>query len=302
MGEVYRARDTRLDRPVAVKVLPEEWSRSATLRKRLDREARTISQLQHPHVCTLFDLGSEKGVDYLVMEYLEGETLEERLREGALPLEDVVRIGGEIADAIEAAHRRGLVHRDLKPGNVMLTDTGAKVLDFGLAREGVGPAVGVETQAATVEAITSEGSLVGTIPYMAPEQLRRSPVDSRTDIWALGCILFEMTTGDRAFHGEKSGRPHHCDHGIRSGSTWRQPITDSRTARRDREAVSREEPGGSVAVCSQSLSRASRGPRLRCRGFATRENSSDGVAMVCRRRRRAPSSDWGPGLVATSAA
>ena len=135
------------------------------------------------------------------MEFLEGETLEDRLRQGALPIDDVLRIGGEIAEAVEAAHRQGVVHRDLKPGNVMLTKTGTKVLDFGLAREIASPGDVVNTQAATVPAITGEGALVGTMPYMAPEQLQGGQADSRTDIWALGCILFEMVTGDRPFHG-----------------------------------------------------------------------------------------------------
>lgn len=202
MGEVYRARDTRLDRQVAIKVLAAEFTQDPTFQKRFEREAKTISQLQHPNVCMLHDIGSEGATQYLVMEYLEGETLEDRLGNGALPVDDVLRIGSEIAEAMEAAHRQGIVHRDLKPGNVMLTKTGTKVLDFGLAREFATPGATVNTQAATVPAITGEGTLVGTMPYMAPEQLQGSQADSRTDIWALGCILYEMATGERRFQGK----------------------------------------------------------------------------------------------------
>ena len=202
MGEVYRARDTRLDRDVAIKVLPAELSEDETYRKRLEREAKTISQLQHPNVCTLHDIGFEGATQYLVMEYLEGETLEDRLRQGPLPVDDLLRIGAEIAEAIDAAHKKGVVHRDLKPGNVMLTDGSVKVLDFGLARDFLSPVDAIDTQAATVPAITLQGQLVGTMPYMAPEQLQGQPTDARTDIWAVGCILYEMTTGERPFGGD----------------------------------------------------------------------------------------------------
>ncbi len=200
MGEVYRARDTRLERDVAVKVLPEDLSRDPRFEERFRREARAISQLQHPNVCTLFDVGSEDGVDYLVMEYLPGEVLEERLGRGPLPVAETLRIATEIAAAIDAAHEQGIVHRDLKPGNVMLTRTGAKVLDFGLARETL-TAAAVETQAQTVQAITQEGSLLGTMPYMAPELLEGQAASPQSDIWALGCILYEMATGERPFRG-----------------------------------------------------------------------------------------------------
>ncbi len=202
MGEVYRARDERLDRTVAIKVLAEELSSDPRFRRRFEREARAISQLQHPNVCTLFDVGEQDGVHYLVMEYLEGETLEHRLTVGAIPIEEALRIAGEIADAIEAAHRAGIVHRDLKPGNVMLTSTGTKVLDFGLARDSVSPGAPINTEAATAAAaVTEEGNVVGTLPYMAPEQLRGGDVDSRADVWALGCVVYEMTTGERLFGG-----------------------------------------------------------------------------------------------------
>jgi serine/threonine protein kinase len=202
MGEVYKARDTRLERDVAIKVLRSEWSGDPRFKERLEREAKKISQLQHHNVCTVHDVGSQDGVDYLVMEYLHGETVESRLRKGALPIPDVLKIGSQIAEAIEAAHRRGVVHRDLKPGNVMLTESGAKVLDFGLARDATLPGQSADTQAATLAAaITEEGSMVGTMPYMAPELLEGRAADARADVWALGCVLYEMATGERPFRG-----------------------------------------------------------------------------------------------------
>jgi Tol biopolymer transport system component len=203
MGEVYRAHDSRLGRDVAIKVLPARLSEDPAFKSRFEREAKTISQLQHPNVCSLFDVGSEAGVDYLVMELLEGTTLEERLGGSRLSPEEALRIGREVAEAIEAAHRRGIVHRDLKPGNVMLTPTGAKVLDFGLARGYSSSPDQIDPEAATVPApITEEGRIVGTVPYMSPEQLTGAAVDSRTDIWALGCVLHEMLSGERPFHGD----------------------------------------------------------------------------------------------------
>jgi eukaryotic-like serine/threonine-protein kinase len=203
MGEVYRARDTRLDREVAVKVLPSHLASSPQRRERFEREARAISSLSHPNVCTLFDVGQHDGFDFIVMEYLEGESLADRLGRGALPLEQVIRYGAEIAAALDAAHRRGIVHRDLKPGNVVLTRAGAKVLDFGLARiatESVSDA-NAPTQATALKPLTEEGALLGTMPYMAPEQLEGRPADARTDVFALGAVLYEMATGRRAFAG-----------------------------------------------------------------------------------------------------
>jgi serine/threonine protein kinase/tetratricopeptide (TPR) repeat protein len=202
MGEVYLGRDTRLGRDVALKVLPAELSDDDGFRQRFEREAKTISRLQHPHVCTLHDVGSQDGVEYLVLEYLEGETLADRIARGPLPMEETLRIGREVAEAVAAAHDEGLVHRDLKPGNVMLTKTGAKVLDFGLARGAVASGAGVDTQAATAAAVTERGSIVGTMPYMAPEQLEGRPADARSDIWALGCLLYECATGERPFAGD----------------------------------------------------------------------------------------------------
>ncbi len=214
MGEVYRARDTRLDRAVAVKVLPEAFSRDPGLRQRLDLEARAISQLSHPHICTLHDIGDQDGIAFLVMELLEGETLAARLRRQGgrgLPLDEALVIAAQIAGALEAAHRRGIVHRDLKPGNVMLTRAGqagadrwnVKLLDFGLAKLTQPPVVGVTASAVTSPqlAITAEGTLLGTCQYMAPEQLEGRPVDARTDLFALGCVIYEMLTGARSFDG-----------------------------------------------------------------------------------------------------
>jgi len=207
MGEVYRAHDARLGRDVAIKVLPQHLAATPELRARFEREARTISQLNHPHICTLFDVGHEKGTDYLVMELLGGETLAHRLEKGPLPVADVLRLGAEIASALDCAHSAGVVHRDLKPGNVMLTKSGAKLMDFGLARVGgvTGKAAGASafTESLTVtQPLTGEGAILGTFQYMAPEQLEGKEADARADIWALGCVLYEMATGRRAFAGE----------------------------------------------------------------------------------------------------
>jgi Tol biopolymer transport system component/predicted Ser/Thr protein kinase len=203
MGEVYKARDTRLERTVAVKVLPEHLSSSAEVRQRFEREAKTISQLSHPHICALYDVGNQDGVEFLVMEYLEGETLAERLVKGPLPLEQTLRYGVEIADALDKAHRQGIVHRDLKPGNVMLTKSGVKLLDFGLAKV-LQPEPSIESLTSaptTAKDVTREGTILGTLSYMAPEQLEGKKADPRTDIFALGVTLYEMATGKKAFTG-----------------------------------------------------------------------------------------------------
>jgi eukaryotic-like serine/threonine-protein kinase len=202
MGEVYKARDTRLERTVAVKVLPSHLSASPESRQRFEREAKTISQLSHPHICALHDVGREGETEYLVMEYLEGETLADRLLKGPLPLEQTLRYGMQIADALDKAHRQGIVHRDLKPGNVMITKSGVKLLDFGLAKA-VAPATQKSSLTAlpTQHALTQEGTILGTFQYMAPEQLEGREADSRTDIFAFGCVLYEMATGKKAFSG-----------------------------------------------------------------------------------------------------
>jgi eukaryotic-like serine/threonine-protein kinase len=209
MGEVYRARDTRLGRDVAVKVLPEELSLHADARARFEREARTISGLNHPHICALYDVGrtpgaaGSDGTEYLVMELVEGETLAARLARGPLPRDLLLRTGLEIADALDRAHRSGVVHRDLKPGNVMLTRSGAKLLDFGLAVRTLLPvAAGDLTSTPTLtRPLTADGAVVGTFQYMSPEQLEGREPDPRSDLWALGCVLYESITGKRAFEG-----------------------------------------------------------------------------------------------------
>jgi Tol biopolymer transport system component len=206
MGEVYRARDTRLERTVAVKVLSDQLSKSEEVRQRFEREAQTISQLSHPHICALYDVGREGETEYLVMEYLEGETLADRLLKGPLPLEQTLRYGVEIADALDKAHRQGIVHRDLKPGNVMLTKSGVKLLDFGLAKAiaPVTPQSGLTslpTMMGTADNLTQKGTILGTFQYMAPEQLEGKEADARTDIFAFGCVLYEMTTAKKAFAG-----------------------------------------------------------------------------------------------------
>src|ERR1700737_577044 len=205
MGEVYRPRDTRLNRIVAIKVLPTHLADRSELRERFEREARTIASLNHPHICTLFDIGDQDGVDYLVMEYLEGETLAQRLLKGSLPLEQVLQYAIEIADALDKAHRKGVTHRDLKPGNIMLTKTGTKLLDFGLAKlkQEVAPAnVQLSELPTADDPLTAMGTIVGTLQYMAPEQLEDKEVDARTDIFAFGAVVYEMATSRRAFEGK----------------------------------------------------------------------------------------------------
>jgi serine/threonine protein kinase/Tol biopolymer transport system component len=203
MCEVYRARDTRLDRTVAIKVLLEHRSNSPQVRERFEREARAISSLSHPHICALYDIGQQDAVDYLVMEYLEGETLAHRLKKGPVPIHQVLRYAIEIADALETAHRHGVIHRDLKPGNVMLTKSGAKLLDFGLAKVRSAETVtGVTSLATQTATLTSEGTILGTLQYMAPEQLEGKEADARTDIFALGAVIYEMVTGRKAFEGK----------------------------------------------------------------------------------------------------
>jgi Tol biopolymer transport system component len=218
MGEVYRARDTRLDRTVAVKILPHHLSNNPEARQRFDREARAISSMNHPNICVLHDVGSQDGTDYLVMEYVQGESLETRLKRGPLPLKQALEVGEQICDALEKAHRAGIVHRDLKPGNIMLTAAGAKLLDFGLAKpvamlggSGAGSSGSATPSAATMNvsalitpptALTQQGMIVGTFQFMAPEVLQGKEADARSDIFSFGCVLHEMITGRRAFEGK----------------------------------------------------------------------------------------------------
>jgi eukaryotic-like serine/threonine-protein kinase len=203
MGEVYRAKDTRLDRTVAIKILPAHLSSDPVRKQRFEREAKTISSLNHPHICVLHDVGQQDEIDYLVMECVEGETLAKRLEKGAIPLAQVLKYGRQIADALDTAHRCGVVHRDLKPGNIMLTPTGAKLLDFGLAK----PAAPLSSTVTVTEGtrnspMTEQGTIVGTFPYMSPEQIEGKELDGRSDIFSLGAVLYEMLTGQRAFEGQ----------------------------------------------------------------------------------------------------
>ena len=190
MGEVYRARDTRLDRIVAIKILPAHAGDRDGLRERFEREAKAISSLNHPHICTLHDIGHQDGINYLVMEYLEGETLAQRLKKGPLPLDQVLKYAVEIADALGKAHRTGITHRDLKPSNIILTKSGAKLLDFGLAKlKQEGGSTLPLSQLSTKDPITEQGVILGTLQYMAPEQVEGKEVDARTDIFAFGAVV-----------------------------------------------------------------------------------------------------------------
>ena len=214
MGEVYRARDTRLERTVAIKILPAHLSANPEAKQRFEREAKAISSLSHPNICHLYDVGAQDGVDYLVMEYLEGETLADRLKKGALPLDQLLRCGMEIAEGLDKAHRSGVVHRDLKPGNIMLVKTGAKLMDFGLAKAGAVSTVSQPAEGLTqslspslgnpAAPLTAHGTVVGTFQYMSPEQVEGKEADARSDNFALGAVLYEMATGKRAFEGKSA--------------------------------------------------------------------------------------------------
>jgi Tol biopolymer transport system component len=202
MGEVYKARDTRLGRTVAIKILAPALSEDPAFRARFDREAQTISSLSNSHICTLFDVGKDGGVDYLVLEYLDGQTLADVCRKGPMPVARAIALGLDICDALAAAHRAGVLHRDLKPGNIMLTASGLKLLDFGLAKAMPAGAVAVHSVATVTTPLTARGTILGTSQYMAPEQYEGRPADPRSDIWAFGCVLYEMIAGRRPFDGE----------------------------------------------------------------------------------------------------
>ena len=202
MGEVYSARDTRLGRSVAIKILSAHFSSDPVRRRRFEREAKTISSLNHPNICVLYDIGQQDGIDYLVMECVEGETLAHRLERGPLPLEQTLRYGMQIADALDKAHRSSLVHRDLKPGNIMLTPTGAKLLDFGLAKPAAPLSSSDALTAGQPALVTEDGVIVGTFQYMSSEQVQGKELDGRSDIFSLGAVLYEMLTGRRAFEGK----------------------------------------------------------------------------------------------------
>ena len=209
MGQVFKARDTRLDRTVAIKMLPASLASDPQRRERFEREARNVSRLEHPHICPLYDVGEHDGHAYIVMQFLEGDTLAERLAHGPLTITQTLECGIQIAEALAAAHRAGIVHRDLKPGNIMITRTGARLLDFGLARAVAGM-TSVNTtlgdHAARVVGLTTEGTILGTLSYMAPEQIEGGQIDARTDVFAFGAVLFEMLTGMKAFEGESPAR------------------------------------------------------------------------------------------------
>jgi serine/threonine protein kinase len=204
MGEVYRAIDVRLDRAVAIKVLPDSLAKDQQGLDRFEREAKAISSLNHPHICVLYDVGRKDDMPYIVMEHIEGETLEKHLKAGPLPIDTACEYALQTADALNKAHTHGIVHRDLKPGNIMVTKSGIKLLDFGLAKllepAGASPLSEMRTQRST-DPLTAQGTILGTVQYMAPEQLEGAEADARTDIFAFGLILYEMTAGQKAFHG-----------------------------------------------------------------------------------------------------
>src|SRR5262245_18999443 len=205
MGEIYRARDTRLDRTVAIKALPQGFSSDPALLARFEREAKLLASLSHPNIAGIYGLEDSKGAPYLVLEYVAGETLADRLTRGTFSPTETARVGAAIASAIAAAHGRGIVHRDLKPGNVMLTQSGdVKVLDFGIAKDGVAVGATAAPSSATVQqTMTGEGVILGTAAYMSPEQARGLPVDRRSDMWSFGCVLIECLSGARPFQGQK---------------------------------------------------------------------------------------------------
>jgi serine/threonine protein kinase len=251
MGEVYKARDTRLDRTVAIKILPETLAADPQFKERFDREARAISQLTHPHICTLYDVGEQQGTAYLVMELLEGETLESRLKKGALPLDQALKTAIEIASALDKAHRGGIVHRDLKPGNIMLTKAGAKLLDFGLAKTGagVGAGAGLSMLPTTPPGLTAQGTILDTFQYMAPEQLEGQEADARSDIFAFGAGVYEMLTGQEGVRRQEPGEPHRSNLARDSAGGLHDAAARACRARSPRQDVPGQRSGRTVAEC-----------------------------------------------------
>ena len=236
MGEVYLARDTRLDRTVAVKILPAHLSSNLEAKQRFDREARAISSLNHPNICTLHDVGHQDGTDFLVMEYLEGETLADRLMKGPLSPEQVLKYGIEICEGLEKAHKSGVVHRDLKPGNIMLTKSGAKLMDFGLAKatpahEPPASSLTMTLSGPSGQPLTAQGTVLGTFQYMAPEQLEGKEADARSDIFALGAVSLRDSLGQAGLHGQEPGQ--HCGRhpGFRAAADFGGPAHVSARAR-----------------------------------------------------------------------
>ncbi len=306
MGEVYRARDTRLGREVAVKVLPQHLSSNPEIRARFEREAKTISSLSHPHICALYDVGrvpddtgsGETG--FLVMELVEGETLAARIERGALPAADVLKIGAQIADALDRAHRAGVVHRDLKPGNVMLTRSGAKLMDFGLARATApagepGTTADLLSQSPTVaQPLTEEGTVVGTVQYMAPEQLEGKEADARTDLWALGCVLYEMATGRRAFDGRSQAS-------LIGAIMHTTPPPPSQVAPLAPLALDRL-VGACLARDPADRVQSAHDVKLQLEWMADASSSMSGAVTPALGRKRRAASRWMPALVALGAA
>ena len=258
MGEVYEARDTRLERTVAIKILPAHLSNDPVRRQRFEREAKAVSSLNHPHICTLYDIGCQDGLDFIVMEYVEGITLASRLEKGPLPTAELLEYGIQLASALDKAHRNGVTHRDLKPGNIMLTKSGTKLLDFGLAKATAPPlAAGVTQTNAGAEAhpMTKEGAVIGTVPYMSPEQVEGKEVDGRSDIFSLGAVLYECLGGRKAFTGPGAERFRRgvSDFGEGAGADQYAATADAARAGADDSSLPGERPGRALAVGGRSL-------------------------------------------------